>query len=55
VKPKKWICVYSEMMNLALKRQETGGPKEFRGQVAWEVGTSTWRQKGRKEVWDMEQ
>jgi hypothetical protein len=24
--------------------QETGGPREFRGQVACAVGTSTWRQ-----------
>jgi hypothetical protein len=23
--------------------QETGGPREFRGQVGWGVGTATWR------------
>jgi hypothetical protein len=34
--------------------QETEGPKEFRGQVAWEVGTSTWRKEGGEEVWDVE-
>ena len=30
--------------------QETGGPREFRGQVAWGVETG-----GREEVWDVEQ
>ena len=35
--------------------QETGGPREFRGQVGWEVGTSTWRQGDGEEVWDVEQ
>ena len=35
--------------------QETGGPKEFRGQVAWGIGTSMWRQGGREDVWDVEQ
>jgi hypothetical protein len=25
--------------------QETGDPREFKGQVGWGVGKSTWRQK----------
>ena len=37
--------------------QETGGPREFRGVVGWGlgVGTSSWRQGSREEVWDVEQ
>ena len=35
--------------------QETGGPREFRGQMEWGVGTSMWIQGGGEEVWDMEQ
>jgi hypothetical protein len=37
--------------------QETGGPMEFRGLVGcgWGLGTSSWRQEGRKDVWDVEQ
>jgi hypothetical protein len=35
--------------------QETGGPREFRGQVGWEVGASTWRQGCGEEMWDVEQ
>jgi hypothetical protein len=34
--------------------QETGGPREFRSQVEWGVGRSTWRRVG-EEVWDVEQ
>jgi len=33
--------------------QETGGPREFRGLVV--VGTSSWRQWVREEIWDVEQ
>jgi hypothetical protein len=33
--------------------QETGGPREFRGQVGG--GTFTWRQGGGEEVWDVDQ
>ena len=32
---------------------ETGGPREFRDQVGWGVGTSTWRQVGGEEAWDV--
>jgi hypothetical protein len=39
------------MMHLTLKR----GPREFRDQVGWGVGTSMWRQVGGEEVWDVEQ
>jgi hypothetical protein len=28
----------------APKPQDTGDPRQFRGQVAWGLGTSTWRQ-----------
>ena len=35
--------------------QETGGPREFRGQVGWRVGISMWRQLGGEEVWNVEQ
>jgi hypothetical protein len=42
------------MMHLTLK--ETGGPREFRGQVGWGVGgTFMWKQGGEEEVWDVEQ
>jgi hypothetical protein len=40
------------MVYLALK---TGGPREFRGQVGWEMGISKWRQRGVEEVWDVGQ
>jgi hypothetical protein len=26
--------------------QKSGGPREFRGQMGWSVGASTWRQGG---------
>ena len=35
--------------------QETRGPREFRSQEGWGVGTSRWRQGGGEEVWDVEQ
>jgi hypothetical protein len=35
--------------------QETGGPKELRGQVGWGVGVSTLIQGGREELWDVKQ
>jgi hypothetical protein len=35
--------------------QETGGPGEYRGQMGFGVGISTWRQGGGDEAWDMEQ
>jgi hypothetical protein len=35
--------------------QETGGSREFRDQVGWAVEASTWRQRGGKEVWGVEQ
>jgi hypothetical protein len=35
--------------------QETGGPREFRGLVGWGVETSSLRQGGGEEVWDVEQ
>jgi hypothetical protein len=39
------------MMHLTL---ETGGPREFSGQVGWKVGASMWSQDG-EEIWDLEQ
>ena len=39
----------------ACNPQETGGSREFGGQVGWAVGTSTWRKVGIEEVWDLEQ
>ena len=39
----------------ALNSQETGSPKEFKGQTGWEVGASTWKLRSREEVWDVEQ
>jgi hypothetical protein len=47
--------VQSEKMHLT---QETGGLREFRGLVELGGvggGTSLWRQKGREEVWNVEQ
>jgi hypothetical protein len=41
--------------NDAPNSQETGGPREFRGQVWWGVGTSTWTQGGGDDRWDVEQ
>jgi hypothetical protein len=35
--------------------QESGGPREFRGQVGWGLGASMWRRWGGEEVWDVEQ
>ena len=35
--------------------QEIGGPREFRSQVRWVVGTSTWRQGCGEELWNVEQ
>jgi hypothetical protein len=35
--------------------QETGGSREFRGQVGWGRGTFTWRQWGGEEAWNVEQ
>ena len=35
--------------------QETGGPREVRGQVGWGVGASKWRQVGEEEVRGVEQ
>jgi hypothetical protein len=35
--------------------QKTGGPREFRVQVGWGMGTSTWRQGFGEEVWDVEE
>jgi hypothetical protein len=35
--------------------EETGGPTEFRGLVGSEVGTSSWRQGARNEIWDVKQ
>jgi hypothetical protein len=32
-----------------------GGPRKFRGQMGWGLRTSTWRQGGGEEVWDVEQ
>jgi hypothetical protein len=37
------------------RERETGGPREFRCQVGCGVGTSSWRQRCGKEVWDGEQ
>jgi hypothetical protein len=45
------VCTYSRgLLGLCSFKdetpstQESGGPREFRGHVAWEVGTSMWRQ-----------
>ena len=35
--------------------QETGGPREFRGQVGWGMGHPRGDRVGREEVWDVEQ
>ena len=35
--------------------QETGDPREFRGQVGWGVRTSTWREGCGEYVWDAKQ
>jgi hypothetical protein len=35
--------------------QETGGPREFIGLLRWVVGTSSCRQEGGEEVWDVEE
>ena len=32
--------------NDAPNPRETGGPRKFKGQVGWGVGTSMWRQSG---------
>ena len=40
-------------MHLTLKRLE--GPREFRGQVEWGMGTFMWRQGIGEKVWDVEQ
>jgi hypothetical protein len=49
-KKKKTLHIYSSGLlglcsfrNDAPNPQETGGPREFRGQVGWQVGASTWR------------
>jgi hypothetical protein len=39
----------------ALNPLETGGHREFRGQVGWGMGTSMWRQGDGEEVQDVEQ
>jgi hypothetical protein len=41
--------------NDASKPQETRCPREMRGQVAWEVAASMWRQGCGKEVWYVDQ
>jgi hypothetical protein len=46
------LCLFRDD---ALNSQETGGPREFKGQVGWGVGISMWRQVGGEEVWDVEE
>ena len=47
------VCVHSEMVYLTLKRLEAPGRLEVRCGAG--EGTSMWRQRGGKEVWDVEQ
>ena len=49
------VCVHSEMMHLTLKRLEAPGSLEVRWDRGWRVGTSSWRQGSREEVWDVQQ
>ena len=42
-------------MHLTLKRLEVPGSLEVCLGVGWKVETSTWRQAGGEEVWDVEQ
>jgi hypothetical protein len=43
------------MMYLTLKKLEALGSLEIRWGGRWGLETSCWRQKGGKEVWDVEQ
>ena len=42
---------FSKLVSLRIvgKPQETGGPREYRGQVGWGMGAPTWRQGGWRE------
>jgi hypothetical protein len=42
------------MMHRTLKRLETSGSLEVKWGQGWVVGIFSWRQWGRKEVWDVE-
>ena len=49
----RWLQGLCSFRDDAPNPQQTGGSKEF--QVVWGVGSSTWRQVGAEEVWDVQQ